>query len=260
MAGFEKFLDMEHLREVMTSATGKGVKVAILDTGVESSHPHLGDCVKACYDVVPNSSGSGGFETKLIDEGNDFMGHGTACAGIIHDLVPEAELYSVRVIGSGLGDTSDKLIEGVKFALEQDWPIINLSLGTQQFNRQLFRLAERASYDGKILIASKDNQHGKVGYPAALSAVIGVDMDHFDDVLQFRYRMGEEVELEAKGIYIKAPSPGGGYELYTGTSFACPAVAGIAARFMDRIEGLTSFQLRTVLAAMAEKKSAEPET
>jgi len=251
MAGFETFLQMDALREVMTSATGKGVKVAILDTGVESSHPHLGDCVKACYDVVPKSSG--GFETKLLDKGNDFMGHGTACAGIIHDLVPEAELYSVRVIGSGLGDTSDKLIEGVQFALEQDWPIINLSLGTQQFNRQLFRLAERAVYDGKILIASKDNQHGKVGYPAALSAVIGVDMDHFEDVLQFRFRMGEEVELEAKGIYIKAPSPGGGYELYTGTSFACPAVAGIAARFKDRIEGLTSFQLRTVLAAMAQR-------
>jgi len=252
MASFESFLDMAALREVMTSATGEGVKIGILDTGIESAHPHLGDSVKACYDIGPKPGG-GGFAINKLDEGNDFMGHGTACAGIIHDLVPDAELYSVRVIGSGLGDTTEKLVEGVRFALEQDWQIINLSLGTQQFNRQLFRLAERASYDGKILIASKDNQHDKVGYPAALSAVLGVDMEHFDDVLTFRYRKGMEVEIEAKGIYIKAPSPGGGYELYTGTSFACPQMAGIAARFASRIEGLTLFQLKTLLAAMATK-------
>lgn len=255
MGEFDSFLDCDRLRAVMGGATGKGVKVCILDTGVDSSHPHLGDSVKGCYDVVP--TGDGKFETREVTEGDDCMGHGTACAGIIHDLVPDAELYSVRVIGSGLGDTTEKLLAGVGFALQQDWPILNLSLGTQQFNRQLFRMVERASYDGKILVASKDNQQGKVGYPAALSAVLGVDMNHFEDVLDFRYRMGEEVEIEAKGIYIKAPSPGGGYELYTGTSFACPAVAGIAARFMEKIDGLTAFQLRAVLAVMAGRPDAQ---
>lgn len=251
MAGFEDYLDGARIRELLANTTGKGVSVGILDTGVESAHPDLGDSVKLNYDVLPEG---GGFKVKEAEEGTDFVGHGTACAGIIRSLAPDAELYSVRVIGSGLGDTADKLIEGFRFAIEQDWPILNLSLGTSQFNREVWKLAEKAHYDGKIVIAAKDNQRGKVGYPAALACVIAVEMEHFEDALAFQYRNGEQVELEAKGIYVDAPSPGGGRQLYTGTSFACPHISAIAARLFEAIDGLTSYQLRTILSALGKKE------
>ncbi len=250
MSNFDQYIDKERLQDLLADTTGKGVKVGIIDTGVESTHKHLGTSMKGIYDVV--HQGRGKFKTEKVDEGEDFVGHGTACAGIIHDIAPDAELYSVRVIGSGLGDTTDRLLEGFRFALDQDWPILNLSLGTNKFNRPLFQLAEDACYKGKIIIASKDNQRNKVGYPAALSAVLAVDMEHFENAMEFRYRLGQKVEVEAKGIYVNAPSPGGGYQLYTGTSFACPHVSAITARLMEKIDGLTSFQLRTILAALGD--------
>jgi len=248
MTRFDQYIDKECLREILTGATGRGVKVGIVDTGVESTHEYLETSVKGNYDVVP--TGHGGYRNEEMEKGEDFVGHGTACAGIIHHIAPDAELYSVRVIGSGLGDTTDRLLQGVRFALDQDWPILNLSLGTNRFNRELFQLAEEACYNGKIIIASKDNQRNKVGYPAALSAVLAVDMEHFENALEFHYHLGQQVEVEAKGIYVNAPSPGGGCQLYTGTSFACPHVSAITARMMEKIEGLTTFQLRTILAAL----------
>ena len=97
------------------------------------------------------------------------------------------------------------------------------------------------------MIAAKDNRPGVVGYPAAYTEVIAVDMEYFSDSLDWRYHAGAQIEVEASGVYIDAPVAGGGRRSHTGTSFAAPHVAGIAARFMECRPGGGTAEFREFL-------------
>lgn len=90
-----------------------------------------------------------------------------------------------------------------------------------------------------------------VGYPAAFSSVLGVDMKHYTDPMMFRYVNNHKVEVNAKGIYVEAPAAGGGTQWYTGTSFACPHVSGMAARLRQTMPGLSMPQLRLALLCLS---------
>lgn len=187
---------------------------------------------------------------------------GTACAGIIHELAPEAELHSLRVIGRDASGTLEQLLFGLKWAIEQDVDVINLSLGTVQKRMvaRLHELVDRAYYKGQILVAAANN-FSKLSYPAHFASVIAVDNQSFDDPLEFHYRFGQPIDTVAKGIYVKAPSPGGKYRLFTGTSFACPHITGLVARLVSEISGVTPFQMKSLLWQLrANRNEAECET
>ena len=214
-------------REIL-EATGSGVSVGLIDTGVDSRHTDLLGKIAANYEAVM------GFEENFVDPvefGTDHNAHGTACAGILHRAAPGALIHSVQVIGKYPRDNPEKLIAGLKFAVEQRWEVINISAGAQKPHQELLELVRRAHQAGTILIAAKDNHPGTIGYPAAYPEVICVDMEYFPAPLDWRYHADGEIEVEANGIYIDAPVAGGGRRSYTGTSFAAPTVAGIAARW-----------------------------
>jgi subtilisin len=158
------------------------------------------------------------------------------------------------VIGQSHSATTGKLLAALEFAVEQEWDILNLSLGTEANYERIARLADRAWYRGQIWIAAKDNKRHKVGYPAGLASVVGVDMDFFQDPATFRFHPGRETEVEACGVYVEAPTSDGGWQQFTGTSFACPQVTGIAARLREHFPDLTPFQLKTALAALRENR------
>ena len=181
-------------------------------------------------------------------KGIDFDEHGTGTAGIIHSIAPEAKLFSLCVLGRSRDDGLKKLIAGLRFAAEQDsWDIINCSLGTEIDSDEVREICEDSVRRGKIVLAAKDNRQDVNGFPASYDSVIGVDYDHFDSPFDFRYFPDRDIEVEASGIYIEAPSALGGMQTYTGTSFACPQIAGIAARMKEAIPDLDAVHFREIL-------------
>lgn len=249
---FDQILDRGRLRECLANSTGRGVKVGILDSGVASHLPELGGRVVSNYEV--RERGRESARVVPLDRGEDVIDHGTACAYIIHRHAPDAELHSIRVIGRTHSATSQRLLAALRFAVEQRWDILNLSLGTESSYEQLARLADRAYYQGMIWIAAKDNKRNRVGYPAGLATVVGVDMDYFSDPSAFRFHCGRVTEVEAAGVYVDAPTAKGDWQQFTGTSFACPQIAGVAARLREHFPDLTPFQLKTALAALRENR------
>lgn len=244
MPGLDDLVDQPQLRTLLEEGSGRGVRVVILDTGVDVAHPALDGAVRQSYEVVRGRDGL----TCRPCEGADLVGHGTACAGIIHSLAPEAELYSVRVIGKNAEGTGEQFIEGLRWAIKQKMDVVNLSLGTmqQRFRSRLQELTDRAYFAGVLLVAAGNNRQ-VVSYPANFAALIAVDNQAFSDPLEFNFIPGRPVELEANGIYVRAPSPGGNYQLWTGTSFACPHVTGVVARLRSVIPDLTAMQAKALL-------------
>lgn len=252
MREFDEVVDAGRLRECLETGTGKGVRIGVLDSGIDPDIPELEGALKESYEVV--QKGRTHAKVVRLEKGYDVIEHGTACAHIIHRIAPDAELHSVRVIGRTHSSTSLKLLTALDFAIKQDWDILNLSLGTESQYGDLSMLADDAYYQGMLWIAAKDNKRHKIGYPAGLSSVVAVDMDFFENPLHFRFHKNRVIEAEANGVYVDAPTPGGGWQQFTGTSFACPHVTGIAARLREHFPGLTPFQLKTALRVLRQKE------
>ena len=126
-------------------STGKGVSVCILDSGVEAGHPLVGEVDRA----VAFSRGGDEEEIDLVeDTEGDLCGHGTACAGIVRSLAPECTLVSARVLGAGFKGSGPILLGGLRWAVEQGFDVINMSLSTtkRQFAGLLHELADSAYF------------------------------------------------------------------------------------------------------------------
>jgi subtilisin family serine protease len=261
---FDQLLDAASLRAALAAATGKGVHVAILDTGVDVTHPDLRGAVVRSVEVVPQPQGLTCREVAAegLSAGElDPVGHGTACAGIIHELAPEARLVSVRVIGASAAGTGEQFVRGLQWVLEQREPriqAVNLSLGTIQdrFAGPLRRLVDQAYYQGLVLVAAGNNM-GVPSYPAVFASLLAVDNESFPDPTAFEFHTGRPVELAARGIYVRAPKSGGGYQLWTGTSFACPHITALVARLLGLNPALTPFQIKTLLHTLRANRDGE---
>jgi subtilisin len=251
-------VDPERIRRALHEGDGRGVRIAVIDSGVDGHHPAIAKRVRTQYDVVTDRLGMRCIPGSLVDS----IGHGTATSGIVAQMAPAAEIESIKVIGANAHGTSDQLIVGLTFALDKHFDVINMSLGTTDDRawRRLGALADRAFYEGRIIVAAANN-FGVAALPAQLSSVLAVDMAAFSDPETLRYRWAVPIELEAKGIYVEAPAMGGGTQLFTGTSFACPHVTGLVARLVSQFPGLTAFEARLMLAIVAEAdREAAPAT
>ncbi len=229
-------------------ATGNGVRVCVLDSGVEPNHPQIG----AIADAVAVSIGEDGEPVVGPDEEGDLCGHGTACAGIIHALAPECELYSVRVLGAGFTGSGPILLAGLRWAVEQGFDVINMSLSTtkRQFAEVLHDLADTAYFNRTILVASAHNMPVE-SYPWRFSSVISVGSHDQDDSLLFYYNPKPPVEFFARGVDLDVAWVGGGRLRCTGNSFATPHMAGICTLIRAAHPELTPFQLKSVLYLVA---------
>lgn len=256
MIEVEELINVERLWQLARQGTGRGVKVAILDTGVETDHPALDGVIRSANQIVSKGRS---LCCESADDG-DLVGHGTACAGIIHELAPEAELHSLRVIGRDASGTLEQLIFGLKWAIEQDMDVINLSLGTVQKRMvtHMHDLVDAAYFKGQILVAAANN-FSKVCYPAHFASLIAVDSRAFENPLEFHYQLGRPVETSAKGIYVRAPSPGGKFRFFTGTSFACPHITGLVCRLKSELAGVTPFHIKTLLWHLRANREANGE-
>ena len=225
-------------------ATGRGAKVCVLDSGIEAGHPAIGAVAGA---VAISLDEDGGTIATPDDEG-DLCGHGTACAGVIRSLAPEAEIYSVRVLGAGFTGSGKVLLAGLRWAVEQDYDVINMSLSTTKraFSELLREIADTAYFKRTVLVASAHNMPVE-SFPWRFSSVISVGSHEEDDPLTFYANPDPPVEFFARGVNVEVAWLGGSTITATGNSFATPAISAIAALVLSKHAGLTPFQLKSVL-------------
>ena len=224
-------------------STGRGVRVCVVDSGVERDHPGVGP-VDGSWVVV----GDGGEFRVEPTETGDTCGHGTACASIVRRLAPDCELHSVRVLGERFSGTGDVLLAGLRWAVRQGFDVVNLSLSTTRarFAEALHELADEAYFGGTALVASAHNTPVE-SFPWRFSSVFSVGSHQESDQDLHLYNPEPPVEFFAAGQNVSVAWLGGKTIRTTGNSFATPFVAGACARILAKHPDLTPFQLKSVL-------------
>ncbi|MFF5335487.1 S8 family serine peptidase [Streptomyces sp. NPDC013181] len=223
---------------------GSGVRVCVVDSGVEAGHPMVGE-VGPAVTAVPDEDG----EVSMVPcEPVDRAGHGTACAGVIRSVAPGVTLSSAQVLTDGRTGSGPALIAGLSWAIEQDFDVINLSLATTRpaLTAQLHELVDRAYFRRCALVVSAHNRPVP-SYPWSFSSVISVASHDEDDPMTYYYNPAPPVEFHARGVRVPVAWPGGGTIRSTGNSFAAPHIAGLCALILGKHPWLTPFQLKTVL-------------
>ncbi|GEL78204.1 S8 family peptidase [Tenuibacillus multivorans] len=232
---------------------GSGVKVAILDTGIDRTHDDL--------DV------DGGYSVFGDSPYNDGNGHGTHVAGTVAALdnntgvlgvAPDASLYAVKVLDANGSGSYAGIAEGIEWAIQNDMDIINMSLGGSQSSSILKQFSDLA-YDSGILVVAAAGNSGNywgwgdtVGYPAKYDSVIAVAaVDQNNNRASFSSH-GPAVEIAAPGVSVLSTVPGNGYDSFNGTSMASPHVAGVAAQVWEAKPRLSNAQLRSLLNQSAQ--------
>ena len=229
--------------EVWSDFDGSGVKVAVVDTGIDVDHPDLDVAGGANFDR----------RAKSYDDNN---GHGTHVAGTIAakengigvvGVAPKAELYAVKVLdrkGSGL---TSQVIAGIDWAVANGMDVVNLSLGSNYPNSDLEDALELAMQAGVIIVAAAGNDGSAVDFPGAYASTIGVGAINPDQTLAYFSSRGAEVDVVAPGVAVYSTYRGGGYRELQGTSMATPHVAGLAALFRAKYPGASLNQFRLAL-------------
>jgi subtilisin len=225
------------------SSTGQGVRVCVVDSGVEGEHPMVGP-VQGSYRVVKDETGCHVEEAEAVDS----CGHGTACASLIRWAAPDCELYSMQVLGAGFGGTGEVLLAGLRWAVEQGFDVINMSLSTTraQFVQALHEMADDAFFGRSVIVASAHNSPVE-SFPWRFSSVISVGSHQLEDPELYLYNPDPPVEFFAQGQNVQVGWLKGSSIRTTGNSFATPRIAGLCARILSRHPGLTPFELKTVL-------------
>jgi subtilisin family serine protease len=232
-------------------ATGRGVKVAVIDSGIDGSHPRVGGVqggVALEYD--PDAS-----DGTRIDDGphDDLFGHGTACAGIIRAIAPDCELYSVRVLGRRLTGKGLVFAAGLRWAVDHGMDVVNLSLSTgrRDYYAMFHELADAAYFANTMLVCAVNNVRTE-SYPSLFASVFSVAARPDSGASGFAYNPSPPVEFGAAGIEVDVAWLEGGSITATGNSFACPVMTGTIAKVLSKHPGLTPFQVKTVLQATAD--------
>lgn len=236
---------------ILRGRTGRNVTVAIVDSGIDTRHPALAGKVKSSVEAYAED-GRVSFRTSTT---GDVAGHGTACAGIVSALAPDAELHSIKVLGPNASGSGEMFLAGLDYAIRQKMRVINLSLGTTkpQYFGPLHDLLDRAYQAGCMVVAAANNLP-QPSYPSIFSSsLISVIKTEAADPFKFGYRYGEVIELTAPGVQVRTTWPGGSYRQLTGNSFACPHISGIIALLLEAYPDLTPFQVKTILYTIAQR-------
>lgn len=249
-----------HCQEAWDSGTAGGVKIAIVDTGVDYTHEDLAGRVISGHDFVND-------DDDPIDDNN----HGTHCAGIAaaimnNDIgivgVSQATIIAEKVLSSSGSGYSDWVAGGIDHAVDMGADVISLSLGSSSSSNTIKSACARA-YVSDVVVCSSSGNDGSSsgpGYPAAYSSVIAVGaIDSKDLRCDFSNYGGDRddgtgLEVVAPGYRIISTvhSPSNSYKSYSGTSMACPHVAGVAALYIAKNPGKNAEWIRNKIRENAE--------
>jgi subtilisin family serine protease len=233
-------------------STGQNVKVAVIDSGVDRDHPAIGGRVSGYVSVTETAEG---IVYDTSPHGDEF-GHGNACAGIIRTLAPDCELYSVKVLGPRLTGKGSVFTAGLRWAIENDMQICNLSLGTtrRDFFAVLHELADHASFRNIVLVTAANNLPTP-SFPSVFASVISVASHEWQTPDIYFYNPEPPVDFGAPGIDVRVAWQNGEWITATGNSFAAPHITGLVAKILGKHPDLAPFQVKTVLRALAANVS-----
>jgi subtilisin len=218
---------------------GTGIKVAVLDTGIDFNHPDLAANYHGGFDFVNN-------DAVPLDDNR----HGTHVAGTIAardngagvvGVAPEAHLYALKVLGADGTGLFSGVIAALQWAVDNGIQITNSSFGSSQDpGTALLEAYDNAAAAGILHIASAGNSgtcegtEDNIGFPARFASVVAVAATDAEDRSPCFSSTGPDLEISAPGESIYSTIPGGGYQFLSGTSMAAPHVAGTAALLLDR--------------------------
>ncbi|MDF2269969.1 type VII secretion-associated serine protease mycosin [Streptomyces coacervatus] len=252
------------LDQLWGQATGKGVTVAVIDTGVDGSNPQL-------------SGAMAGAGKSFVDgaANKDIEGHGTRVAGIIaarpmkgtgfEGIAPDAKILSLRYTGgeNKQGNTGT-MAQAINYAVSQGAKIINISSDTasKEDNGPLRSAVAAAVQKGALIVAAagNDGADGKSAdtYPASYPGVLAVAASDRNDERAYFSQAGDFVDVAAPGVDMVSTVPKGGQCSADGTSFAAPYVAGVAALLKEKHPGWKASQIATRIEETAQRPSRGP--
>ncbi|MEU5016795.1 S8 family serine peptidase [Streptomyces angustmyceticus] len=235
---------LQAIRANLSSLTGRDVKIAIIDTGVDTDHPDLVGRIEASASFVPG---------EAVEDGN---GHGTHCIGTAagpahprqgprYGVACEARILAAKVLSNAGSGTDGQILAGMAWAVAQGARVISMSLGARVRPGELFpqtyeKLAQRALERGTVIVAAAGNDSHRppeirpVSRPANCPSILAVSA--LDKALTPSFfsngginGQGGEVNIAAPGRDVRSAAPGGGYQNLSGTSMATPHVAGVLA-------------------------------
>jgi len=246
-----KWIDLQQARQALTEGTGHGVKVAVIDSGVETSHPDLAE-IDLADDLAIVAEGH---RLRVVrGDGYDVFGHGTAVAGVIRKLAPRAQIGSIRVLGKHNSSRSTIIQRAAQEALDRGYQILNCSFGCGVMDQVLQYKAwvDEAYLKGAHVIAACNNEDFSTPeWPACFPSVIAVNMARTASEEIFYYQRGTLIEFAAKGVDVRVAWSGGGEKTVTGSSFAAPRLAALLARLLSVYSELTPVEAKAILHAIA---------
>lgn len=237
------------LAEAHRTSSGRNVRIAVIDTGLDVAHPELAGAVAESFDAI----GEGPVEVEA---------HGTAVAGIVaarqqmRGMAPDARVLAIRSFSGGGGGrpqaTTLSLIKGLDWAAAKAARVVNMSFAGPK-DPLLQATIEAAQARGLIMVAAAGNggPSAASAYPAAFDRVIAVTASDSDDQLYDKANRGSYIAVAAPGVDILALAPAAAYEMSSGTSLAAAHVSGIIALMLERKPTLTIETVRAILSSTA---------
>ena len=221
------------------NATGQGIRVAVIDSGVNHHHPHVSGVAGGIAIGLDPAADSSSYL--------DVLGHGTAVMAAIQEKAPAAQYFAVKLFHDSLRTSADHLLKAIEWAVDNRMDTINLSLGTRNPDHapRFASLLERAAADGIVLVSALESD-GQPCFPGSLSGVAGVGVDW--EIDRHAYRIDSSGgSLYASGYPRSLPGVPRKRNL-SGISFAVANMTGLIAR---ACEGLQERSLPSLLEALA---------
>jgi len=236
---------------------GLGIKVAVLDTGIDTNHADL-------------SVAGGAYFVRTVRSYNDDNGHGTHCAGIIAakdnaigvvGVAPLVSLYAVKVLDRTGSGYLSWIMSGIEWSIANDMDVISMSFGSTGTVPAYETMINTAYGEGIVLVAAAGNSGSgtdTVNYPAKYSKVIAVGATDDKDVIAYFSSTGPSLSVVAPGVAIRSTYKGNSYATMSGTSMACPHAAGTVALMLSKNNELTPLQVKEALQNTAVKIGSTP--
>jgi subtilisin len=246
------WLTVEQARAFLCEGTGRGIRIAVLDSGIEADHPALGGMTLADDLAVVDD----GLQLRGVPgQGVDLFGHGTAIAGILRQIAPDAQIGSIRVLGAQLRSRTAIICEGVRQALDRGYHILHCSFGCSREDQvlQYKDWIDQAYVAGRHIVAACNNHDFlRREWPGHFPSVITVNFAATDIPDALFYRPGHLVEFAARGADLDVAWSGGQRKRVTGSSFAVPHAAGLLARLLSKCPDLPPLAAKALLHRIAE--------